>query len=234
MSSKNTLPENKINQAKTRLLLALFVAEEPMMKSKLNDKVVPSKEKATDYQSVFDELLEVGAIKKSDKGYSLVPSVGFKLLDESLKDRDFENKTIGTWVANGLLKLIRNTDKDYQYLQAESELLNNTKIFRKNQESTQHYEYIESYGEFESQVLNLFEKLDKSYSYSGLVPIWHLRRELSKQVSPEEFNDWMMQMQASQLLYLQSGEARGASEDEKRDSIHSEIRGLLFFASKLS
>ena len=76
--------------------------------------------------------------------------------------------------------------------------------------------------------------LDNSYSYSGLVPIWHLRRELSKQVSPEEFNDWMMQMQASQLLYLQSGEARGASEDEKRDSIHSEIRGLLFFASKLS
>jgi len=234
MSTKNTLPENKINQAKTRLLLALFVAEEPVMRGKLNEKVVPSKEKRKDYQSVFDELLEIGAIEKSDKGYSLVPSVGLKLLEKSLKNRDFENNTIGTWVANALLKLIRNTDKDYQYLQAESELLNNTKIFRKNQESTQHYEYIESYGEFESQVLNLFEKLDKSYSYSGLVPIWHLRRELSKQVSPEEFNDWMMQMQASQLLYLQSGEARGASEDEKRDSIHSEIRGLLFFASKLS
>lgn len=234
MSIKNNLPENKINQAKTRLLLALFVAEEPVMKGKLTDKVKPSKEKAPDYQIVFDELLEIGAIEKSDKGYSLVPSVGFKLLDESLKDRDFENNVIGTWIANGLLKFIRNTDKDYQYLQSESELLNNTKILRKNQDSTTHYEYIKSYGEFESQVLDLFEKLDKSYSYSGLVPIWHLRRELSKQVSPEKFNDWMMQMQASQLLYLQSGEARGASEDEKRDSIHSEIRGLLFFASKLS
>ena len=48
MSTKNTLPENKINQAKTRLLLALFVAEEPVMRGKLNEKVVPSKEKRKD------------------------------------------------------------------------------------------------------------------------------------------------------------------------------------------
>ncbi len=44
----------------------------------------------------------------------------------------------------------------------------------------------------------------------------------------------MMEMQAEQLFYLQSGEARGATEDQKRDSITDEVRGLLFFASQPS
>lgn len=236
MSIKNTLPENKINKAKTRLLLALLEAQEPLKKSQLNSRVVPKKEKVKDYQSVFNELQEFGAIQKSKQGYSLVLPKGLELLDENLKTTDFvfEGTIVGTWAANALLKFIHENSENHKYLNVDSQLLNNIKIFKKNEVSDQQQEHIESYGEFESQVLSLFEKLDKSYNYSGLVPIWHLRRELSKQVSPEKFNDWMMQMQASQLLYLQSGEARGASEDEKQDSIHSEIRGLLFFASKLS
>jgi hypothetical protein len=80
----------------------------------------------------------------------------------------------------------------------------------------------------------MFEKLNKTHNYSGLVPIWHLRRELEERVSREEFNNWMMEMQAEQLFYLQSGEARGATEDQKRNSITDEVRGLLFFASKPS
>jgi hypothetical protein len=44
----------------------------------------------------------------------------------------------------------------------------------------------------------------------------------------------MMEMQAEQEFYLQTGEAREATEDQKRDSITNEIRGLLFYASKQS
>jgi hypothetical protein len=80
----------------------------------------------------------------------------------------------------------------------------------------------------------LFEKLDKSYNYSGLVPIWHLRRELGERIGRDEFTNWMMQMQGEQLFYLQSGEARGATDDQKRDSITDDVRGLLFFASQPS
>jgi hypothetical protein len=36
------------------------------------------------------------------------------------------------------------------------------------------------------------------------------------------------------LLYLQSGEHRGATDKQKRESIDSEIRGLLFYASQPS
>ncbi len=41
-------------------------------------------------------------------------------------------------------------------------------------------------------------------------------------------------MQAEQLFDLQSGEARGATEEQKQDSIYSDIRGLLFYASQPS
>ena len=72
MNSGNTLSEDKKKQGKTRLLLALLEAQNPLMKSKLNSRVVPKSENTKDYQSVFDELQELGAISKSQKGYSLV------------------------------------------------------------------------------------------------------------------------------------------------------------------
>jgi hypothetical protein len=53
-------------------------------------------------------------------------------------------------------------------------------------------------------------------------------------MSRENFKDLIMQMQADRLFYLQSGEARGATDEQKQDSISDDIRGLLFFASKPS
>lgn len=224
MSSKNTLPENKINQAKTRLLLALFVAEEPMMKSKLNDKVVPSKEKATDYQSVFDELLEVGAIKKSDKGYSLVPSVGFKLLDESLKDRDFENNVIGTWVANGLLKLIRKNDSE---INSFTEFHNQTQI----EESVN--EAIPSYDKFKDIALEVYEELNRNYNLDNLVPIYRIRKEIGEKVSRENFNQWMLEMQKKDILQLIGGEMTDITPQKAEDSITTKLSGLRYYAKRI-
>ena len=224
MSIKDTLPENKINQAKTRLLLALFVAEEPMMKSKLNDKVVPSKEKATDYQSVFDELLEVGAIKKSDKGYSLVPSVGFKLLDESLKDRDFENNVIGTWVANGLLKLIRKNDSE---INSFTEFHNQTQI----EESVN--EAIPSYDKFKDIALEVYEELNRNYNLDNLVPIYRIRKEIGEKVSRENFNQWMLEMQKKDILQLIGGEMTDITPQKAEDSITTKLSGLRYYAKRI-
>lgn len=85
--------------------------------------------------------------------------------------------------------------------------------------------------EFQREVLGLFEKLDKSYNYGGLVPIWHLRQEIGSRVSREDFNKYLMEMQAQKLFYLQSGEHRDATDEQKMHSITSEVRGLLFYAS---
>jgi hypothetical protein len=149
---------------------------------------------------------------------------GLQMLDAGLKSPDFEfdGKHVRAKDVDALLQWIR-----------ERYTLSNRAISVAEAAKTGK-PTIASYEDFKSEVLPLFERLDKTSNYSGLVPIWHLRRELGKRVSPEEFNNWIMEMQAEQLFYLQSGEARGATDDQKRNSITSEIRGLLFFASKPS
>lgn len=225
MSAKNTLPENKINQAKTRLLLALFVAEEPVMRGKLNEKVVPSKEKRKDYQSVFDELLEIGAIEKSDKGYYLVPSVGLKLLDESLKNRDFENNTIGTWVANGLLKRIReNESKTNDFNQLD----NQTQIEESSNEA------IASYELFKDITLEVYEELNRNYNLDNLVPIYRIRKEIGEKVSREKFNQWMLEMQKKDVFQLIGGEMTDITPQKAEDSITTKLSGLRYYAKRIA
>lgn len=210
-------------QLKTRLLLALWDlggTKQEVKKGELNKRIVTKDKKVADYQSIFKELEKQGAIAISKKGYSLVSPVGLEVLGEGLTSPEFrfEGTIVGTWVANALLKWISQMNGAV----TASVSANGVKSEMK------------SYDEFKSEVFDLFEKVDATNSYSGLVPIWHLRRELGERVSSENFNNWMMAMQGDQLFYLQSGEARGATDDQKRDSINSDIRGLLFFASKSS
>ena len=159
--------------------------------------------------------------KGSAISYTLNSPIGLDVLRAGLHSDEFEfesGKTIGTWVANALLRWFRQVDV----------VVNKTVVL----DNGVKVEVIGSYEEFKLEILGLFDKLDKSYSHAGLVPIWQIRKEVGNRLQRDQFNTWIMDMQAEQLLYLQSGEARGATEEQKQDSINSEIRGLLFFASK--
>ncbi|AFZ04398.1 hypothetical protein [Calothrix sp. PCC 6303] len=222
MSSGNN--RLQVTQVQTRLLLGLWDlsgTENKVTKGKLSDRAGRKKTNAAVYDKIYQQLEEEGAIavvgNKRVVHVSLT-NKGLQVLAEGLKSSDFsfEGTIIGTWVANALLRWMRQNSLSIN----TSELANGFKSA------------IASYDEFKLLLLDLFEKLNKGNAYSGLVPIWHLRDELHERVSPNKFNEWMMEMQAQKLLYLQSGEARGATEKQKRDSIESEIRGLLFFASK--
>jgi hypothetical protein len=212
--------------AQTRLLLALWdmtTSQETAIvkKSELLNRVKKKNEKSQDFQPVLDGLEGKGAIaqktEKRTKWVSLADS-GVKLLGEGLRNPEFEyTSAIGKKDANALLNWIRQMGG----LASGSMGAGAVKA-------------IDSYEAFKAEVLTLFEKLDKGYSYIGLVPIWHLRREIGERVDRLQFNDWMMEMQAEKLFDLQSGEARGATEEQKQDSIYSEIRGLLFYASQPS
>lgn len=213
----------------TRLLLALWDlggTENKVTKGTLNDRARRKKDNAAEYDKVYKQLEQDGAIaivatNKRIQHISLTEQ-GLKRLREALKNPQFEfSSGIGAKTANALLKWLREIDAA---VDSEAELV---KAVFKNA--------ITSYDDFKSEILDLFEKLNNSNAtYSGLVPIWHLRNELKERVSHETFNGWMMEMQAQKLLYLQSGEARGATEEQKKNSINSDIRGLLFFASKPS
>lgn len=226
MSSKNK--DLQGSYAKTRLLLALWelgANEQKVAKGKLRKRVVSKGQKITDYQGILEDLQEQGAITILKKGsaisYTLNSPIGLDVLGAGLRSDEFEfesGKTIGTWVANALLRWFRQVGV----------VVNKTVVL----DNGVKVEVIGSYEEFKLEILGLFDKLDKSYSHAGLVPIWQIRKEVGNRLQRDQFNTWIMDMQAEQLLYLQSGEARGATEEQKQDSINSEIRGLLFFASK--
>jgi hypothetical protein len=219
MLEKNTTGDatnGKTAQSRTLVLLGLWTLEadkNPVKKSELPDKV----KKMDD---IFQELANEKAITLSQKGRSTIISLnknGIQLLDEALKQNEFEfDAQIGAKSANGLLRWFRERSGSTS-VQSTNGKVNSV---------------IDSYEEFKPEALALFEKLDKGYNYGGLVPIWHMRRKLGDRVGREEFSDWMMELQAEQEFYLQTGANREATEDQKRDSITNEIRGLLFYVSK--
>ncbi|MBW4520211.1 MAG: hypothetical protein KME16_10990 [Scytolyngbya sp. HA4215-MV1] len=215
--SKNT--NSQLVGRSTRLLLALWGTDEQVMpKGKLTERLKRKGEKSGDYQDVFAQLEEKGAISIVS-GKVAILAQGIELLGQYLKESNLviEGTIVGAWVAKALSKWIQKAK-----MTTGSASTNGKLSVAK----------ISSYESFKPEALALFEKLDKGYNYGGLVPIWHLRREFGDLVERLEFNDWVMKMQADQLFYLQSGEAIGATDEQKQDSISSEIRGLLFYASQ--
>ena len=212
--------------AKTRLLLALWDlggSQQKVARGKLTKRIDSKSQNKADYQAILEDLEMQGAVTVTKKGsstsYTLTSPTGLDVLKAGLRSDEFEFSTnIGAWVANSLLRWLRQVDVVAAAPVVVSDGVKSG--------------VISSYEEFKTEILNLFEKLNKTYNHAGLVPIWQIRKELENRVERDQFNDWIMNTQAEQLLYLQSGEARGATEEQKRDSINSEVRGLLFFASK--
>jgi hypothetical protein len=204
--------------AKTRLLLALWdlgANEQEVKKGLLTKRIVAKGQKMADYKGILEDLQEQGAVTVSKTSYILTSPIGLDVLGAGLRSDEFkfEGTIVGTWAANALLRWIGQINV------VAASVVSGGGV-------------IGSYEEFKSEILDLFDKLDKSYSHAGLVPIWQIRKEVENRLQRDQFNAWIMDMQAEQLLYLQSGEARGATEEQKQDSINSEIRGLLFFVSK--
>ncbi|MEO1429115.1 MAG: hypothetical protein AAFS12_15375 [Cyanobacteria bacterium J06632_19] len=227
MLATNTLPEDKKNQAKTRLLLALFEAQQPVMKAKLNDRVVANKEKAKDYQSVFDELLEIGAIEKSKKGYSLILPKGLELLDEGLKATDFvfEGTIVGTWAVNALLKRIRDIESQASVPALQNQVAQNEKSLN---------EAIASYEKFKEITLEVYEELNRNYNLDNLVPIYRIRKEIGEKVSRDNFNQWMLEMQKKDILQLIGGEMTDITPEKAEDSITTKLSGLRYYAKRIA
>ncbi|MBD2059786.1 hypothetical protein H6F88_28010 [Oculatella sp. FACHB-28] len=213
--------DSAIAPRSVRLLLALwFLGGKDVNQRKVSDRLKVGGKKSPDCDELYARLEREEAIEVAKKKVSIT-NKGIELLGQGLQSSDLaiEGTIVGSWMAKALLKWIQQSDVSVNGAATNGKVAHSE---------------ITSYEEFKPEALKLFEKLDKGYNYSGLVPIWHMRRELGDRVGRVEFSDWMMEMQAEQKFYLQGGEAREATEDQKRDSITNEIRGLLFFASKES
>lgn len=118
MLSKKTGLQGSEDQAKTLTLLALWDlggAKTEVKKTDLTKRVTRTKEKVGDYQGIFEDLKQSGAIavaiKKRVANISLTDQ-GLQMLDQGLKSGDFEfdGHQVGSRVANALVKWIRQVD----------------------------------------------------------------------------------------------------------------------------
>jgi hypothetical protein len=93
---------------------------------------------------------------------------------------------------------------------------------------------IGSYEEFKSVALDIYDKLNRDYSLDDLVPIYRIRREIGEQVSREKFNQWLVEMQADDILQLIAGEIPDFTSDKREDSISIPGTQLRSYAKRLS
>lgn len=220
MTSKNT---------STRLLLALWDlggTQQEVKKGQLTKRIVSKSQKVADYQGIFEELQKQGAIAISKKGYSLTSGKGLEVLGEGLRSGDFkfEGTIVGTWAANALVKWISQIDVA---VVGADVLVNGKSAIAELSKG------IASYDEFKSVALEVYDKLNYEYNFNNLVPIYRIRREISDRVSRTEFNDWLLETQADDILQLQGGSIEDSAPDKIEDSVATELDGLRCYATRL-
>ncbi len=201
----------------TRLLLVLWemgAHKEPVKKGDLTKRVAKKREKASDYKEIFDGLEQAGAIAFSGRNLvSLNPEKGIPMLQQGLQDADFhfDGNVVAARTANALLHWIRNMDGA----------------------AANSPQPISSYNEFVKEALETYDRLNRDYNLEDLVPIYRIRREIGDRVTRSQFNDWMLEMQANDLLQLQGGGLPDSDPSKIEDSIHTELSGLRCYAKKL-
>ncbi len=198
---------------RTRLLLIIWNiggGEIGVKKSLINARVKRKHEKIGDYEEAFKDLREAEAITLSSEkrsGLVYLTSKGLQMLDEGLRNGEFQfdGSQIGSRVGNALLKWIRNS---------------NGKVSQ-----TLTTDQIQSYEQFKQLALDVYHRLNRDYNYDRLVPIYHLRREIGKKVTRFQFDDWLLEMQAHDILQLMEGSLPDSDPSKIEDSMTTELSG---------
>ncbi|MEH1806822.1 hypothetical protein [Nostoc sp.] len=218
-----------LKNTSTRLLLALWDLggmQQEVKKGQLTKRIVSKSQKVADYQGIFEELQKQGAIAISKKGYSLTSGKGLEVLGEGLRSGEFkfEGTIVGTWAVNALVKWISQVDVAVVGTDVP---VNGKDALAKLSEG------IVSYNEFKSVALEVYDKLNYEYNFNNLVPIYRIRREIGDRVSRTEFNDWLLETQANDILQLQGGSVEDSAPDKIEDSVATELDGLRCYATRL-
>ncbi|MEH2278712.1 MAG: hypothetical protein V7K40_28985 [Nostoc sp.] len=229
MTSKNTV------QIRTRLLLALWNlggTQQEVNKRQLHDRIVSKTKKVADYQGIFEELQNQGAIAISKKGYSLTSGKGLEVLGEGLRSGEFKFETnVGYWLANALVKWISQID--VALTSANVPVNGKSALAELSLRVASPREGIASYDEFKPVALEVYDKLNYEYNFNNLVPIYRIRRAIGDRVSRTEFNDWLLETQADDILQLQGGSVEDSAPDKIEDSVATELDGLRCYATRL-
>jgi len=218
------------NQIKARILLALIVDDEQkkldpkrdvLKKTGLRDRVLGKKKNKADFDQALESLEQAEVIEVTKKGTSF--SISLKgeswqsVLGAEIGNLNFKDSgtVVGTWMATGLLKYI-----------GLIKLAPNSVTSATNPK-------ISSYEQFKLLALETYTQLNQDYNFDNLVPIYRIRRAIGEQVTRSQFNDWLLEMQANDILQLQGGGVEDDATDKLEDSILTKVSGLRCFAKRI-
>jgi len=217
-------------KAKVRVLLNLWDltgGKIPVKRGDLTKRIVRTNETSQRYLGVLAELEEAGAIE-----YSLVNRVkrvelsakGKEVLADGLKSADslfeFDGAQIGTRLGNALLKWIRHQDGATS-VAVETGKKDGGAI-------------IASYNDFKAVAIDVYDRLNRDYNFDDLVPIYRMRREIGEKVSRSQFSEWLLEMQAQDILQLIGGSVEDSAPDKIEDSITTKVNGLRCYVKRLT
>ncbi|EDX76005.1 hypothetical protein MC7420_5439 [Coleofasciculus chthonoplastes PCC 7420] len=217
-----------------RLLLYLWdLGGSDVKRGELTKRLKRKKETAADYQDSYETLENEGAIAVSRYKVSLVQPKGLQMLEAGLKSEAFEFESqIGAKTANALLKWIREQDVSAGTVSDGAVAAGKTGESAIEQSSAP--KAIASYDQFKQVALDVYNQLNRDYNLDDLVPIYRIRRTIGDRVSRSQFNDWMLEMQANDILQLQGGSVEDSAPDKIEDSITTELDGLRCYARRLT
>jgi predicted transcriptional regulator len=166
-----------------RVLLVLWAADEGSIgKSALNKRFNC---KAAETNAVREGFMTSGAIEASADGKLFtLTDAGKTLLIEALAGDEFHfGAQIGAQMANDLLKWCRSQSVSSPVVKAAVSA-------------------IESYEAFKVVALEVYDALNRDFNMDNLVPIYRIRREIGDRVLRSEFDEWLLEMQANDMLQL--------------------------------
>jgi hypothetical protein len=212
--SKTNIPSDQI-----RLLLALFhLGGQDIPKSQWLNLFKRKSEKIKDMQPSVTSLEQEGAIQinssKSTRQVSLLMKGQNKLRDGLTNNQlSFSSSVVSTKFVKALL----------QWMQSENMKTNISTNTPK----------LNSYPEFKQRIMQVYEKLNLDYKFGDLVPIYHIRRQVGEAVDRPKFDEWLLEMQANDILQLLEGSVEDSASDKLADSIRTPLSGLRCYARKL-
>lgn len=210
-----------------RLLLVLCelqAAGDVIKKGDLSKKTCRKGEKFGEYQTFLGDLIGKGAIAEVKKGRSVVyePS-GAKLkslLADAVRDPEFAfDGSLTAGKVNVLLDLLREVPASVPATQAKPT-------------NGKEQPRISSYEEFKTEALQVFDRLNRDFNMDNLVPIYRIRREIGDRVERSQFSDWMLELQANDILQLVEGSVEDSALDKIEDSITTKLGKLRCYAKR--
>ncbi|HLO49984.1 MAG TPA: hypothetical protein VK211_16320 [Kamptonema sp.] len=216
-------------KGKIRLLLNLWdlgFGKGKVKKGDLTKRIVRTGETSKDYEGILTRLREGGAIAFSMEKRVLVveiTDVGQQVLADGLKNGnshfEFDGSQVGTRLANALLK----------WLRSQAGVVSVAVEKAKPEVGT-----LGTYEEFRNVALKVYDRLNRDFNYDDLVPIYRMRRVIGERVSRSQFNEWLLEMQATDLLQLIGGSVEDFPPDKIEDSLTTKVNGLCCYAKRLT